>query len=250
MGFKIGGDAINGGGVCKSSKKNRAPLNDTSLTLASPVGGQSNPPKVFLFEYQFVRFKIISPVTPWGTRGAIFKSKFDPNFQFWNYYIEKTVKKITIFIRIPEHVLWWVVTEFCRFMALLYILGCPNDPQIPQIVIFGLFLTILTPLHMVHLYFYYCFWKNSSIRSFWAITQPCNMFWGVTVTIFVDFCQISPKNTKFRQISPKSVIFRFVCLKTAKMWPICYIKWKNSPIRSFWAIICSSKSISKVIEAF
>ena len=153
---------------------------------------------------------------PRGPPGAIFKWRFDPNFRFWTSYIIKTVKISSIFISeisSPEHVFWWVVTELCWFMALLYLLGGPNDPQIPKIVIFGLFLTILTPLHMVHLYFYYCFWKNSSIRSFWAITQLSSLFWGVTVTIFVDFLEISPKKAKFWQISPKMGIFRFLRLK-------------------------------------
>ena len=179
-------------------------------------GGQSTPPLRFFysrincalrytpFSQTFPRIlfsqlffeKKNSPVTPWGPRGAIFKSKFDPNFQFWHSYIKKTVKMSTIFISeisSPEHVYWWVVTRLCWFIALLYLMGAPNDPQITKIVIFGLFLTISTPLHMLYIYLYYCFWKNSSIRSFWAITQPSSLFWGVTVTIFVDFLEISPK---------------------------------------------------------
>ena len=101
------------------------------------------------------------------------------------------------------HHLNWLFLKYC--FATFFPQRIPRSPRGAWGSIFqhtpnrhfDLFLPILTLLDMVYLYFYYCCWQNSWVRSFWAITQICSLFWGVTVTILVDFSKFLLKNPNF-----------------------------------------------------
>ena len=101
------------------------------------------------------------------------KCKFDQNGTFWNCFVKKMAKIITIFISEITHqyyVLYGFQPCFAEEFAPLCVLMIPKCPKFFKKSLFwhilGIFWAYLIPLNIIWSYFYFSFRKHSYIRSF------------------------------------------------------------------------------------